>query len=64
MLARTLSCPAKLRARDPDGELNLKYGAAYVADGWDSCDSLPLINSAFINANDGGMYWRARGGVT
>ena len=24
-----------------------------------SCDNLPLINSAFITANDGGMFWRS-----
>ena len=30
-----------------------------MSDGWESCDNLPLINSAFITANDGGMYWRS-----
>lgn len=48
-----------LEDRDPEGLLKEKYGATYVADGWESCDSLPLINSAFISANDGGMYWRS-----
>jgi hypothetical protein len=50
---------ARLRARDPDGKLKSKFGATYVSDGWDSCDNLPLINSAFISANDGGTYWRS-----
>jgi hypothetical protein len=49
----------KLRARDPDGMLKTKFGSCYVSDGWESCDNLPLINSAFISANDGGMYWRS-----
>ena len=48
-----------LDARDPDGLLKAKFGATYVSDGWDSCDSLPLINSAFITNNDGGVYWRS-----
>ena len=49
----------KANARDPDGSLTEKYGSCYVSDGWDSCDHLPLINSAFITANDGGLYWRS-----
>ena len=49
----------KLKARDPDGQEAMKYGSAYVSDGWDSCDDLPLINSAFITANDGGVFWRS-----
>jgi len=50
---------AKLKARDKDGQQALKFGSSYVSDGWDSCDSLPLINSAFITANDGGVFWRS-----
>ncbi|KAL1515454.1 hypothetical protein AB1Y20_002079 [Prymnesium parvum] len=50
---------ANVRARDSDGTLAAKYGATYVSDGWDSCDSLPLINSAFITANDGGVFFRS-----
>jgi hypothetical protein len=50
---------AKLHARDPDGTLKSKFGSCYVSDGWESCDNLPLINSAFISANDGGTYWRS-----
>lgn len=49
----------RVRARDPDGTLKTKFGSTYVSDGWDSCDHLPLINSAFISANDGGLYWRS-----
>ena len=49
----------EMDARDPTGQLKNKFGACYVSDGWDSCDSLPLINSAFITANDGGMFWRS-----
>ena len=49
----------QMRERDPDGTLKDKFGSCYVSDGWDSCDNLPLINSAFITANDGGMYWRS-----
>ena len=48
-----------LNARDPDGLLKTKFGSTYVSDGWDSCDHLPLINSAFITNNDGGVYWRS-----
>lgn len=50
---------AKIEARDSDGTLSMKFGSTYVSDGWDSCDSLPLINSAFITANDGGVFWRS-----
>lgn len=49
----------KLKKMDPEGMLAEKYGAAYVSDGWDSVDHLPLVNSAFICANDGGRYWRS-----
>ena len=49
----------QMEARDPSGTLKHKFGSTYVSDGWDSCDHLPLINSAFISNNDGGMYWRS-----
>ena len=49
----------QLDKRDPEGQQALKFGSAYVSDGWDSCDSLPLISSAFITANDGGVFWRS-----
>jgi hypothetical protein len=45
--------------RDADGELSRKFGCSYTSDGWDSCDNLPLINSAYILANDGGVYQRS-----
>lgn len=48
-----------IKQRDPDGALISKFGATYVSDGWDSVDKLPLVNSAFISANDGGVYWRS-----
>ena len=44
--------------RDQEGDLSRKFGVTYTSDGWDSCDNLPLINSAFILANDGGVYQR------
>lgn len=44
----------KLKARDSDGSLAEKFGSTYVSDGWDSVDHRPLINSAFITANDVG----------
>ena len=49
----------EMKARDPDGMIKNKFGSCYVSDGWDSCDNLPLINSAFITGNDGGMFWRS-----
>lgn len=49
----------KIDQRDPDGSRAMRYCSCYVSDGWDSCDNLPLINSAFITANDGGIYWRS-----
>lgn len=48
-----------IKDRDPDGALMYKYGSTYVTDGWDSCDNLSLINSAFITKNDGGIFWRS-----
>lgn len=50
---------SEMKARDPDGVLRSKFGAAYVSDGWDSIDKKPLVNSAFICGNDGGVYWRS-----
>ena len=37
----------RIDERDPDGSRAMRYGSTYVSDGWDSCDNLPLINSAF-----------------
>ena len=50
---------ASVAQRDAAGNLSDKFGAAYTSDGWDSCDSLPLINSAYMLANDGGVYIRS-----
>ena len=47
--------------RDENGVVSRKYGATHISDGWDSTDNLPLINSAFIIANDGGVYHRSSG---
>lgn len=44
---------------DESGELARKFGCTYTSDGWESCDSLPLINSAVITANNGGVYLRS-----
>ena len=49
----------KVDERDPDGMRAMRFGSCYISDGWDSCDHLPLINSAFITGNDGGVYWRS-----
>jgi hypothetical protein len=49
----------QVKDRDPNGSRTMQFGSCYVSDGWDSCDNLPLINSAFITANDGGVYWRS-----
>lgn len=48
-----------IKARDPNGELAKKFGISYTQDGWDAIDSAPLINSAYITANDGGVYLRS-----
>lgn len=45
--------------RDPHGNLAKKFGATYVSDGWESIDSLPLVNSAIVTANNSGVYWRS-----
>ena len=50
---------SKIDERDPKGSRTRRFCTTYVSDGWDSVDNLPLINSAFITANDGGIYWRS-----
>eukprot|EP00966_Prymnesium_polylepis_P304036 7024283-Prymnesium_polylepis.1 len=56
-------CHSQMRAevakRDEGGVISNKFGCTYTSDGWDSCDHLPLINSAIITANDGGVYVRS-----
>ena len=49
----------RIEQRDPNCSRAMRYGSCYVSDGWDSVDNLPLINSAFITGNDGGIYWRS-----
>lgn len=49
----------KIRAQDPTGSLKEQFGVTYSQDGWDSVDHLPLINSAYITSNDGGVYLRS-----
>merc|ERR1719262_1665519 len=49
----------KIQARDADGERRRRFGLTYAQDGWDSVDKLPLINSAYITENDGGVYLRS-----
>lgn len=41
------------------GNVARKFGVSYTSDGWDSVTHLPLINSAFISADSGGMYFRS-----
>ena len=45
--------------RDPQRLDAEKFGIAVSQDGWDSTDNLPLINSAYIMANNGGVYLRS-----
>lgn len=33
-----------MKAPNPEGEQKAKFGSCYVPYGWDSCDSLPLMN--------------------
>mmetsp|Transcript_15423 Transcript_15423/g.33475 ORF Transcript_15423/g.33475 Transcript_15423/m.33475 type:complete len:135 (-) Transcript_15423:131-535(-) len=49
----------KINERDPNDTLVETFCSAYCSHGWDSVDNIPLINSAFISANDGGVYWRS-----
>ena len=49
----------KIAQRDEGGQVSDKFGITYTQDGWESCDHLPLINSAYILANDGGVYIRS-----
>lgn len=57
------SCHAKMmasiKARDPDEILAQKFGVTYSQDGWESVDHLPLINSVYMMANQGGVYLRS-----
>ena len=50
---------ADINLRDADGDLAKRFGSTYVSDGWESTNHTPLINSAFITAANGGVYWRS-----
>ena len=45
--------------RDEGNAVSDKFGVTYTQDGWESIDHLPLLNSAYILANDGGVYIRS-----
>lgn len=49
----------KINGRDRDGIKASKFGITYAQDGWDSVDHLPLINSVYMTASDGGVYLRS-----
>jgi len=50
---------ANIHKHDADGQLSERFGLTYTSDGWEDCNSTPLINSAYILANDGGVYKRS-----
>jgi hypothetical protein len=50
---------ADIQKRDASGQLMERFGLTYTSDGWEDCNSTPLINSAYILANDGGVYLRS-----
>ena len=50
---------ADIEKRDASGQLSERFGLTYTSDGWEDCNSMPLINSAYILANDGGVYLRS-----
>ena len=50
---------ADIHRRDAAGQLSERFGLTYTSDGWEDCNSTPLINSAYILANDGGVYMRS-----
>ena len=39
---------ADIQKRDADGQLSERFGLTYTSDGWEDCNSTPLINSAYI----------------
>lgn len=45
--------------QDPDSSMAIKFGRTYVSDGWEDINHTPLINSAYITANNGGTYLRS-----
>ena len=50
---------ADIHRRAAAGQLSARFGLTYTSDGWEDCNSTPLINSAYILANDGGVYLRS-----
>ena len=50
---------ADIKKRDESGHLSERFGVTYTSDGWEDCNSTSLINSAYILANDGGVYLRS-----
>ena len=50
---------ADVAKRDANGHLSERFGISYTSDGWEDCSGLSLINSAYIMANDGGVYLRS-----
>lgn len=48
-----------LKARDPIGSNAARFCETYVSDGWEDVHRCPLVNSAYITANDGGTYLRS-----
>lgn len=53
------SMQRELWARDPNGAQASKFGITYVSDGWEDVNHNPLVNSAYVKANDGGTYLRS-----
>ena len=49
----------EIAKRDSAGQLSERFGITYTSDGWEDCNSMSLINSAYILANDGGVYLRS-----
>ena len=50
---------ANIKKRDKAGNISERFGCTYVSDGWENTNGLSLINSAYIMANDGGIYHRS-----
>ena len=54
-----LTVKQELKARNEANHCGERFGYTLVQDGWESCDKLPLINSCYICANDGGTFLRS-----
>ncbi|KAL1530345.1 hypothetical protein AB1Y20_001254 [Prymnesium parvum] len=53
------SITKQIELNDDASQNKTRFGMTYLSDGWESCDSLPLINSAYVTANNGGVYIRS-----